>query len=238
MKKIDKLKIEVYADGAELLSFKKLKKLGYIKGYTTNPSLMRKAGVKDYKIFAKKVINIIKPKPISFEIFEDSFKKIEKQAKIISKWGKNVYVKIPVINTKKVLNSKLIGNLNKNGIKLNVTAIFTIDQTKNIIKYIGKKTPIILSVFCGRIADTGIDPEKEIKKHLKITKKFKNVKILWASVREPFNIIQAERAKCHIITIPPNIINKTSTFGKKLDLYSKETVIDFFNDAKNAGYKI
>lgn len=238
MKKIDKLKIEIYADGAELLSFKKLKKLGYIKGYTTNPSLMRKAGVKNYKIFAKKVIEIVKPKPISFEIFEDTSKKIEEQANKISKWGENVYVKIPVINTKKKFNSKLIGKLNKNGIKLNVTAIFTIDQTKNIIKYIGKKTPIILSVFLGRVADTGIDPEKEIKKHLKMTKKFKNVKLLWASVREPFNIVQAERSKCHIITIPPNIIEKTKVFGKKLDLYSQETVKDFYNDAKNVGYKI
>ena len=238
MKKIDKLKIEIYADGAELLSFKKLKKLGYIKGYTTNPSLMRKAGVKHYKIFAKKVIEIVKPKPISFEIFEDTSKKIEEQANKISKWGENVYVKIPVINTKKIFNSKLIGKLNKNGIKLNVTAIFTIDQTKNIIKYIGKKTPIILSVFLGRVADTRIDPEKEIIKHLKITKKFKNVKLLWASVREPFNIIQAERSKCHIITIPPNIIEKTKVFGKKLDLYSQETVKEFYNDAKNVGYKI
>jgi len=238
MKKIDKLKIEIYADGAELLSFKKLKKLGYIKGYTTNPSLMRKAGVKHYKIFAKKVIEIVKPKPISFEIFEDTSKKIEEQANKISKWGENVYVKIPVINTKKIFNSKLIGKLNKNGIKLNVTAIFTIDQTKNIIKYIGKKTPIILSVFFGRVADTGIDPEKEIIKHLKITKKFKNVKLLWASVREPFNIIQAERSKCHIITIPPNIIKKTEVFGKNLDLYSQETVKEFYNDAKNVGYKI
>jgi transaldolase len=238
MKKIDKLKIEIYADGAELLSFKKLKKLGYIKGYTTNPSLMRKAGIKHYKIFAKKVIKIVKPKPISFEIFEDTSKKIEEQANKISKWGENVYVKIPVINTKKIFNSKLIGKLNKNGIKLNVTAIFTVDQTKNIIKYIGKKTPIILSVFLGRIADTGIDPEKEIRKHLKITKKFKNVKLLWASVREPFNIIQAERSKCHIITIPPNIIEKTKVFGKKLDLYSQETVKEFYNDAKNVGYKI
>ena len=238
MKKIDKLKIEIYADGAELLSFKKLKKLGYIKGYTNNPSLMRKAGIKHYKIFAKKVIKIVKPKPISFEIFEDTSKKIEEQANKISKWGENVYVKIPVINTKKIFNSKLIGKLNKNGIKLNVTAIFTVDQTKNIIKYIGKKTPIILSVFLGRIADTGIDPEKEIRKHLKITKKFKNVKLLWASVREPFNIIQAERSKCHIITIPPNIIEKTKVFGKKLDLYSQETVKEFYNDAKNVGYKI
>ena len=238
MKKIDKLKIEIYADGAELLSFKKLKKLGYIKGYTTNPSLMKKAGVKNYKIFAKKVIKIVKPKPISFEIFEDTSKKIEEQANKISKWGENVYVKIPVINTKKIFNSKLIGKLNKNGIKLNVTAIFTIDQTKNIIKYIGKKTPIILSVFLGRVADTGIDPEKEIIKHLKMTKKFKNVKLLWASVREPFNIIQAERSKCHIITIPPNIIEKTKVFGKKLDLYSQETVKDFYNDARNVGYKI
>jgi len=238
MKKIDKLNIEIYADGAELLSFKKLKKLGYIKGYTTNPSLMRKAGVKNYKTFAKKVIEIVKPKPISFEIFEDTSKKIEEQANKISKWGKNVYVKIPVINTKKNFNSKLIGKLNKNGIKLNVTAIFTINQTKNIIKYIGKKTPIILSVFLGRIADTGIDPEKEFIKHYKMTKKFKNVKLLWASVREPFNIIQAERSKCHIITIPPNIIKKTEVFGKKLDLYSQETVKEFYNDAKNVGYKI
>ena len=238
MKKINKLKIEIYADGAELQSFKKLKKLGYIKGYTTNPSLMKKAGIKNYKNFAKQVIEIIKPKPISFEIFEDTSKKIEEQANKISKWGKNVFVKIPVINTKKVYNSKLIGKLNKSGVRLNITAIFTTGQTKNIIRHIGKKTPLILSVFCGRLADTGIDPEKEIIKHLKLTKNYKNVKILWASVREPFNIIQAERAKCHIITIPPNIIAKTKIFGKNLDLYSQETVKDFFNDAKKVGYKI
>lgn len=238
MKKINKLKIEVFADGADLKNFKDLIKFNYIKGFTTNPSLMRKAGVKDYKLFAKKVIKIVKSKPISFEIFGDTTKEIERQSVEISKWGKNVYVKIPVINTKKMINAKLIGKLNNQGLKINVTAIFKPSQTKKIIKYIGKKTPIIFSVFCGRIADTGLDPVKEIKKHLKLIKNFKNIKILWASVREPLNLVQAAESKCHIITVPPEIIKKTNSFNKNLDDFTLETVKMFYNDAKKSKYKI
>ena len=235
---ISKTKIEIYADGADLDDFKALKKLNYIRGYTTNPSLMRKAGVKNYKSFAQKVISIVKNKPISFEIFKDTIEEIEDQAKEISKWGKNVYVKIPVMNTKNIPNYQLIGKLNKSGVKINVTAIFTINQTKQIMKHIGNKTPIIFSIFCGRIADTGIDPVLEIKKHLKIGRKFKNIKFLWASVREPFNIVQAERANCHIITVPNDILKKTKNFNKNLNLFSQETVQMFFNDAKKSNYKI
>ena len=235
---ISKTKIKIYADGADLGDFKALKKLNYIRGYTTNPSLMRKAGVKNYKSFAQKVISIVKNKPISFEIFKDTIEEIEDQAKEISKWGKNVFVKIPVMNTKKIPNYQLIGKLNKNGVKINVTAIFTINQTKQIMKHIGNKTPIIFSIFCGRIADTGIDPVLEIKKHLKIGRKFKNIKFLWASVREPFNIVQAERANCHIITVPNDILKKTKNFNKNLNLFSQETVQMFFNDAKKSNYKI
>lgn len=235
---ISKTKIKIYADGADLNDYITLKKSKFIKGYTTNPSLMRQAGIKNYKSFALKVINIIKNKPISFEIFGDNTKEIERQAIEISKWGENVYVKIPVMNTKKISNSKLIGKLNKQGIKINVTAIFTVNQTKQLIKHVGKKTPIIFSIFCGRIADTGVDPVIEIKKHLKIGKKYKNIEFLWASVREPFNIVQAERAKCHIITVPNEILKKTVNFKKNLHLFSQETVKMFFEDAKKANYKI
>lgn len=235
---IKKTKIKIYADGADLNDFKALKKIKYIHGYTTNPSLMRKAGVKNYKSFAKQVIKITKNKPISFEIFGDTTEEIERQAYEISKWGKSVYVKIPIINTKKESNAKLIGKLNNKGIKINVTAIFTTSQTKQIVKYLDNKTNIILSIFCGRIADTGVDPVIEIKKHLKIAKKFKNVKFLWASVREPFNIIQAEKSKCHIITVPPEILKKTKNFNKDLDLFSQETVQMFFDDAKKSKYEI
>jgi transaldolase len=238
MLNINKTKIKIYADGADIKDFKALMKLKYIHGYTTNPSLMRKAGVKNYKFFAKKVINIVKNKPISFEILGDTTEETERQAKEISSWGKSVYVKIPIMNTKKILNTELIGKLNRKGIKINVTAIFTTNQTKQILKYLGKKTQIVLSVFCGRIADTGVDPVIEIKKHLKLGKKFKNVKFLWASVREPFNIVQAENSRCHIITVPPEILTKTKNFNKNLNSFSQETVQMFFDDAEKSKYKI
>ena len=177
-------------------------------------------------------------KPVSLEVFADNHLEMRKQAIKINSWAKNVYVKIPIINSKGIFMGKIINDLNSKNIKLNITAIYSYKQTEKILKIINKKTSVIISIFAGRAADTGKDPVPEFEKSIKLAKKFKNVKILWASVREPFNIIQAERAKCHIITIPPNIIAKTKTFGKKLDKYSQETVKDFYNDAKKVGYKI
>ncbi len=235
---LKKYKIQIFADGANMNDFLILKKNKLIDGFTTNPSLMKAAGIKDYKKFAKAVLNIIRIKPVSFEIFADNTKDIEAQAQKIKTWAPNVFVKIPIINTKNKLNTELIGKLNKQGVKINVTAVFTTKQTKNLLKKIGNKTDLILSIFAGRIADSGVDPEIEIKKHLNLCKKFKNVKILWASVREPFNLIQAERAKCHIITVPPGILKKFKLFNKNLNKYSQETVQTFYDDAKKSGYKI
>ena len=233
MIKLNRFKIQIFADGADMKDFKSLKKNKLIKGFTTNPSLMRKSGINDYKKFSKNVLKLIKNKPVSFEIFADDLISIEYQSRAISSWAKNVYVKIPIVNTKNKFNTSLIGKLNKEGIKINVTAIFTLEQTRRILKHIGKKTKIILSIFAGRIADTGIDAEKEINKHIKLCKKFKNVQVLWASVREPYNIIQAENSKCHIITVPPSILSKLKQFNKNLNLYSVETVKSFIKMLKN-----
>ena len=235
---IKKFKTKIFCDGANFQDIKKFKKEKFITGFTTNPSLMKDAGVKNYKKFSIKVLKEVKSKDVSFEIFADDLKNIETQAREIAKWGKNVYVKIPVINTKNETNSSLIGKLNKDGIKINVTAIFTTKQTRSILKKIDKKTPCIISVFAGRIADTGVDPVKEIKKHLALSKKYPNVKILWASVRETYNLIQANQIKCHIITVPPSILGKTKAFNKNLNTYSRETVETFFKDAKSSGYNI
>lgn len=238
MKKIDNFKIKIFADGADLKDFKKLSKNKLVSGFTTNPSLMRKSGITNYLSFAKKVLKIIKIKPVSFEIFADDIEEIEKQALKISKLGKNVFVKIPIINTKKKTNAKLIAKLNGQGIKVNVTAIFTLEQTKSLFKLLNKKTEIILSVFAGRIADTGINAKLEMKKHIKTCKSKKNVKILWASVREVYNLVEAEKIGCHIITVPPSILSKTKNFNKNLENYSQETVQMFFDDAKKSGYSI
>lgn len=238
MIKLNRFKIQIFADGADMKDFKSLKKNKLIKGFTTNPSLMRKSGINDYKKFSKNVLKLIKNKPVSFEIFADDLISIEYQSRAISSWAKNVYVKIPIVNTKNKFNTSLIGKLNKEGIKINVTAIFTLEQTRRILKHIGKKTKIILSIFAGRIADTGIDAEKEINKHIKLCKKFKNVQVLWASVREPYNIIQAENSKCHIITVPPSILSKLKQFNKNLNLYSVETVKSFYKDAQKSKFTI
>jgi len=238
MIKIKNFKIHIYLDGANILDFKKYKNNKLIKGFTTNPTLMRKAGINNYEKFCKQSLKIIKHKPISFEIFADEINQIKKQAEIITKWGKNVYVKIPVINTKNFNNAGLIGDLNKQGVKINVTAVFTIEQTKQILKKVGKKTQIIISVFSGRIADTGLDPKIEISKHIKLAKKFPNVRILWASVRQSYNLIEAEKSKCNIITVPPEILEKLITFNKDLNQFSIETVKMFYLDAKKSKYNI
>lgn len=238
MKKIEKFKIKFFADGADLKDFIKLSKNKLVSGFTTNPSLMRKSGVKNYLSFAKKVLKIIRKKPVSFEIFADDIDQIEKQALKISKLGENVFVKIPIINTKKKSNVALIADLNRKGVKINVTAIFTTNQTISLFKKIKGKTEIIFSVFAGRIADTGVNAQLEMKKHIKNCKGKKNIKILWASVREVYNLVEAENIGCHIITVPPSILSKTKNFNKNLEDYSQETVKMFFDDAKKSGYSL
>ena len=199
---------------------------------------MRKAVAKDYKLYSKKILKICKKKPVSLEVFADNFKDIKKQALLINKWGKNVYVKIPVVNSKGVFMGKVIRELNNKNIKLNITAVYSFSQTKKILSNINKKTKLIISIFAGRAADTGKDPVPEFKKSIKVAKKFKNVEILWASVREPYNYLQAKQLGCQIITIPPSIIEKIENFGKSFDQLTKETVKAFLVDSKKSRFKI
>ncbi len=232
------IKTELYADGANIEDIKKLSSNPLVKGFTTNPSLMKKSGVKDYEKFSKEVITIVSPKPISLEVFADEIEEMENQARKIATWGDNVFVKIPIQNTKGMSTSKLIEKLNKDNIKLNVTAIFTLEQIEGLISLIDNVTPIIFSIFAGRIADTGIDPLNIMKKSVQLSEKHKNVKILWASPREVFNIIQADQIGVHILTATKDILEKTKLFGKDLDQYSLETVETFYKDALVSGYKI
>ena len=229
---------KIFCDIANLSSIKKFNKKKIVKGFTTNPSLMRKAGAKDYKSYSKQILKICKNKPISFEVFADDQETMIEQGKKISKWGKNVYVKVPVINSKNKFSGKVIKELNDKGIKLNITAVYTAKQTEKILKVIDKKTKVIISIFAGRIADAGKDPVPEFVKSIKLSKKFKNVEILWASVREPYNYLQAKQLGCHIITIPPLIIEKIEKFGKSFDELTKETVIAFLKDSKKSNFNI
>lgn len=235
---VKNFKIKIFADGADIKSIKNYEKLKFIKGFTTNPTLMKKAGVKNYKKFAKDVLRLVKKKPVSFEIFSDEIIEMENQAKEISSWGKNSFVKIPITNTKRIKTLNLIKKLNNSGIKCNVTAVLTLDQVKGIYNAISSNTEIIISIFAGRIADTGRDPMPIIKKALKICKRKKNIKILWASTREVYNLYQAEEIKTHIITIPYSILSKIKLFNKDLEKLSLDTVKTFYNDAKKASYKI
>ena len=229
---------KIFCDIAELKQIDKFNKKKIVKGFTTNPSLMRKAGAQDYKLYSKKILKICKKKPVSLEVFADNFKDIKKQALLINKWGKNVYVKIPVVNSKGVFMGKVIKELNNKNIKLNITAVYNASQTKKILGKINKKTKLIISIFAGRAADTGKDPVPEFKKSIKMAKKFKNVEILWASVREPYNYLQAKQLGCQIITIPPSIIEKIENFGKSFDQLTKETVKTFLVDSKKSRFKI
>ena len=199
---------------------------------------MRRAGAKDYKSYSKKILKICKNKPVSLEVFADEYLGMKKQALQISKWGKNVYVKIPVTNSKGIFMGKIINELNNKNIKLNITAVYTAKQTQKILKKINKKTKVIISIFAGRAGDTGKDPIPEFKKSIALSKKFKNVEILWASVREPYNYIQAKQLGCHIITIPPSTIKKIENFGKSFDQLTKETVKNFLIDSKKSNFKI
>jgi len=233
-----RIKTKIYCDIAELKLIKKFNKKAIVKGFTTNPSLMKKAGAKDYMSYSKKILKICPNKPVSLEVFADDYQNMRDQALKINTWGKNVYVKIPVTNSKGVFMGKIIKELNNMNIKLNITAIYNFKQTERILKLINKKSQVIISIFAGRAGDTGKDPVPEFKKSISLAKKFKNVQILWASVREPYNYIQAKQLGCHIITIPPNTINKIEKFGKSFDQLTLETVKAFYKDAKSAGFKI
>ena len=230
--------IKIFCDIADLDLIKKFNKKKIVKGFTTNPSLMRKAGAKDYRSYSKQILRICRNKPISFEVFADDFKSMIEQGTKISNWGKNVYVKVPVINSKNQFTGKVIKELNNKNIKLNITSVYTSKQTEKILKQINKRTKVIISVFAGRAGDTGKDPVPEFVKSIKKAKKFKNVEILWASVREPYNYIQAKQLGCHIITVPPTIIEKIQKFGKSFDQLTVETVKTFLIDSKKSNFSI
>tara|TARA_B100000902_G_scaffold69432_1_gene75347 strand:+ start:1023 stop:1718 length:696 start_codon:yes stop_codon:yes gene_type:complete len=231
------LKTKIFCDIADLKIIKKFNKKVVVKGFTTNPSLMRKAGAKDYEQYAKKILKTCK-KPLSLEVFGDDYYSMKEQALKINSWGKNVYVKIPVVNSKGLFMGKLIKELSEKKIKLNITAVYCASQTKKILKNINKKSKIIISIFVGRSADTGKDPIPEIKKSIFLSRSFKNVEILWASVREPYNFTQAKQVGCQIITVPPSIIEKIEKFGKSFEFLTKETVKNFLKDSKKSKFKI
>ena len=229
---------KIFCDIADLSSIKKFSKKKIVKGFTTNPTLMRKAGATNYKSYSKKIIQNCKNKPISLEVFADEPKSMIEQGMKINSWGKNLYVKVPVINSKNKFTGKVIKELNNRNIKLNITAVYSSKQTKKILTVINKKTKVIISIFAGRAADAGHDPLPEIIKSIKLAKKFKNVKILWASVREPYNYLQAKELGCHIITAPPSIIEKIENFGKSLSALTINTVNTFLIDSRKSRFKI
>ena len=235
---MNNLKVKIYADGADLNSMLKEYDKGLVRGFTTNPSLMKKAGVKDYKGFGKEVVSKITYMPISFEVFADDEELMIKEAREIATWSENIYVKIPVVNTKGEFNKNVINTLSKENVKLNITAVFTIDQVKDILENLEKDSNAIISIFAGRIADTGVDPIDLVKESVELAKEYKNVEILWASCRELYNIFQAENSGCHIITVQNSILDKLDNVGKDLTKYSVETVQDFFKDANSLGFSI
>ena len=229
---------KIFCDIADLDLIKKFNKKKIVKGFTTNPSLMRKAGAKDYKVYSKKILKICKNKPVSLEVFGDDNRSMLNQALQINSWGKNVYVKIPVINSKGKFTGKVIKYLSQKNIKLNITAVYTAKQTKKILENLNIKSKVIISIFAGRAGDTGKDPVPEFIKSITLAKRYKNVEILWASVREPYNYIQAKQLGCHIITVPPAIIEKVEKFGKTFTKLTKETVKTFLIDSKKSNFKI
>ena len=232
------MKTKIFCDIADYKTIKSFNKKSLVDGFTTNPSLMRLAGAKNYKDYSIKILKICKKKPISFEVFADNFKDMLKQAYEINSWGKNIYVKIPVVNSKGVFTGPVIEELSKKGIKLNITAVYTFKQTKKIYKKLNKKTKSIISIFAGRMADKGKDPVPIFKKSINLTKKNKNIQILWASTREAYNYIQAKQLKCNIITMPPKVISQIESFGKSFKSMTIDTVKGFLTDSKKSKFKI
>lgn len=238
MFKLSDLKIRVFADGAKIEDMLKAYKEGWVSGFTTNPTLMKQAGVSDYEAFAREVLSQIKDMPISFEVFSDDFESMEREANKIAGWGNNVNVKIPVTNTEGLSSIPLIKKLSSEGISLNITAIMPIEQVQAVADALNPGIENIISIFAGRIADTGRDPVPIMKRAVEICKTKPNARVLWASPRELLNVFQAEEAGCHIITVLPEVLKKLPLVGKDLREYSLDTVKMFYNDAKSAGYRI
>ena len=230
--------IKIYCDSADYKIIKKYNKYNLVKGFTTNPSLMRLAGAKNYKDYSKKILKICKNKPISFEVFSDDLNSMINQAYLINSWGKNVYVKIPVVNSRGKFTGKVIKELSNQGVKLNITAVYTFEQVKKIYKLLNKNTKSIISIFAGRMSDTGKDPIPVFKSSLSLTKKNKNIMILWASTREAYNFIQAKKLGSNIITMPPKIIDQIKNFGKSYKSLTINTVKNFLIDSKKSRFKI
>ena len=228
---------KIFCDIADINLIKKFDKKKIVKGFTTNPSLMRKAGAKDYKIYSQQILKITN-KPVSCEVFADDEKNMISQGLKISKWAKNVYVKIPVTNSRGKFMGKVISKLNKNDIKLNITAVYNAKQTKQILNKINRKTKVIISIFAGRMGDVGKDPIPEFERSIRLAKSFANVEILWASTREPYNFLQAKQLNCHIITVPPLIIEKIEKFGKSFHQLTTDTVKGFLLDSKKSKFNI
>jgi len=232
------MKTKIFCDIADFKTIKIFNRKTFVDGFTTNPSLMRLAGARNYKDYSIKILKICKKKPISFEVFADSPQEMLKQAYKINSWGKNVYVKIPVINSKGVFMGSVIKELSNKGIKLNITAVYTFEQVKKIYKNLNKKTKSIISIFAGRMSDKGKDPLPVFKKSIFLTKKNKNIEILWASTREAYNYIQAKQLKCNIITMPPKVINQINTFGKSYKAMTLDTVKGFLSDSKKSKFNL
>jgi len=232
------MKTKIFCDSADLSIVKKFNNNSLVGGFTTNPSLMRSSGAKNYKNYALKLLKICNKKPISLEVFADTNDQMLSQALIINSWAKNIYVKIPVVNSKGKFSGKVINLLSKKGIKLNITAVYTANQVRKIIKSINKNSKTIISIFSGRMSDVGKDPLPIIKESVRLTKRIKNIKILWASTREAYNYLQAKQCNCSIITMPPSIIEKISKFGKSYNQLTLDTVKKFLKDSKKSNFKI
>jgi transaldolase len=233
-----KLRIDLYADGADVRDMVAARESGIVKGFTTNPTLMKKSGVSDYSTFAKEALKAVSGMPISFEVFADEFDEMERQARVITTWGEGVYVKIPITNTKSESSIPLIRRLVGAGVKLNITAILTLEQVRDVVDALNPNIPAVVSVFAGRIADTGRDPVPLMREAANIVKAKPKAQLLWASPRELLNIFQAEEVGCHIITVTGDILKKLAGVGKSLDELSLDTVKMFYNDASAAGYKL
>ncbi len=232
------MKTKIFCDIADYKTIKLFNNKSIVDGFTTNPSLMRLAGAKNYKDYSLQILKICKKKPISFEVFADNFKDMLKQAYEINSWGQNVYVKIPVVNSKGLFTGSVIKELSDKGIKLNITAVYTFAQTKKIYKKLNKKTKSIISIFAGRMADKGKDPLPIFKRSISLTKKNKNIEILWASTREAYNYTQAKQIHCNIITMPPKVINQISGFGKSYETMTLDTVKGFLNDSNKSRFSL
>ncbi len=238
MKKVEELKVKIFADGADKAGMLEMYEKPFVKGLTTNPTLMKKAGITDYRAFCKDILNSINDKPLSFEVFSDDFSEMEHQALEIASWGENVYVKIPITNTKQETCYDLVKRLAVKKVKLNVTALMTLDQVKNVVSSLDPNVPSYVSVFAGRIADTGYDPLPMMKKSVDMLKAAPASELIWASPRELLNIFQADDIGCHIITVTNDILKKLSLVGYDLDQYSLDTVKMFYKDAVDAGFKL